>query len=410
MGLEKQLDDLSEADLAALVTDRYAESRMVDYKRELHGSADGMVKEFLADVSSFANALGGHLLYGIEEEAGEPTKVTGLDLPNTENEVLRLETSIRDGIVPRIPSVKVWPVKLSSGKTVIVIHVPRSYAAPHMVAFKSSSRFYARGSKGKYQMDIQEIRSAFLMEEGVADKVTAFHSERLNKIGTHDCPVALGSARALLVHTLPLAAFRRFRNSGLATVVRQKAQGLLRNGELYSQTAGRPNIDGYVVHRKERGGQIVWYEQLFLHGAIETVDTSFMGPDNWCKGRAVEQDLVQTVSRHLRVLRELQVDPPFVVMVSMRWVRGCRVVQQEGDEILNPPQETIDRDDVHLVETFVENLDCLGEVGSRVPCPSETPALPSVGTLLRDAIDSFWNAAGWPSSPYYRNGKWVGCP
>ncbi len=47
----------------------------------------------------------------------------------------------------------------------LVIRIPRSYGAPHMVTFQNTSRFYTRNSAGKHQLDVSEIRSAFALSE-----------------------------------------------------------------------------------------------------------------------------------------------------------------------------------------------------------------------------------------------------
>jgi hypothetical protein len=54
-------DDLSESDLSALIDAEVPEGLLVDYKRDAYGRGDADVKEFLKDVSSFANTAGGHL-------------------------------------------------------------------------------------------------------------------------------------------------------------------------------------------------------------------------------------------------------------------------------------------------------------------------------------------------------------
>ena len=51
---------------ALIVRGLKAEGRTLDYKRTLPGSTDEEKREFLADVSSFANAAGGDIVYGID--------------------------------------------------------------------------------------------------------------------------------------------------------------------------------------------------------------------------------------------------------------------------------------------------------------------------------------------------------
>jgi predicted HTH transcriptional regulator len=67
--IPKPLDHITEADLQALISDAVPEGRTIEYKRALPGNSDGEKKEFLADISSFANTSGGDLIYGMDESA-----------------------------------------------------------------------------------------------------------------------------------------------------------------------------------------------------------------------------------------------------------------------------------------------------------------------------------------------------
>nr|WP_290224223.1 ATP-binding protein [Trichocoleus desertorum] len=85
----KPLDEINENDLQALVTDQVAEKKTIDYKKELHGGSDKDRKEFFYDVSSFANAAGGYLVFGVEESEGIPTNVCGLEIDDLDATLLR---------------------------------------------------------------------------------------------------------------------------------------------------------------------------------------------------------------------------------------------------------------------------------------------------------------------------------
>ncbi len=76
MSLNKPLESITESDLQALVDAQTAEQRIMEYKQALLGNIADDKKEFLADVSSFANAAGGNLLFGIGGQAGIPVSLT----------------------------------------------------------------------------------------------------------------------------------------------------------------------------------------------------------------------------------------------------------------------------------------------------------------------------------------------
>jgi predicted HTH transcriptional regulator len=110
MTINKPIESISEADLQALVSDGVPEGKVIEYKESLPDNSYDNKKEFLADVSSFSNAAGGHLLLGIEEEAGIPVQICGLPGIDPDAEILRLENMLRDNIEPRIPSLSMRAV------------------------------------------------------------------------------------------------------------------------------------------------------------------------------------------------------------------------------------------------------------------------------------------------------------
>ncbi len=102
MALNRPLEAIEESDLQALVDNQVAERKTFEYKAVLPGNADADKKEFLADVSSFANASGGDLIYGIREQSGVPVELSGLELSDVDAEILRLESCIQTAIAPRL--------------------------------------------------------------------------------------------------------------------------------------------------------------------------------------------------------------------------------------------------------------------------------------------------------------------
>ncbi|MCH8193239.1 MAG: FAD-dependent oxidoreductase, partial [Planctomycetes bacterium] len=118
----------------------------------------------------------GALGRGIDEQrdangkpTGIPQSVGGLAGVNADAEKLRLEQSVRQGIASRIPGLRLRTIDGAQDGPVLIIRVPRSWAAPHMVTYKNWSRFYTRTSAGKHQLDVGEIRAAVLLSETIAD-------------------------------------------------------------------------------------------------------------------------------------------------------------------------------------------------------------------------------------------------
>jgi predicted HTH transcriptional regulator len=134
-------DDLSERDLLDQIQAGVPEGVLVEYKRDMYGRADAGVKEFLKDVSSFANTAGGHLIIGVDETDGVPTCISAL-YGSSEQELERLENLARDGIEPRIAGLRMKAVPITTGGFVVVLRIPRSWNPPHRVSARNTNRIY----------------------------------------------------------------------------------------------------------------------------------------------------------------------------------------------------------------------------------------------------------------------------
>jgi predicted HTH transcriptional regulator len=95
--IPKAFDQIKEHDLQSLVYNGVLEGKTIEYKQELTISLDREKKEFLADVSSFANASGGDLIYGIVEDrdTGAPKSLEGIPIQNEDELIRKLEAQIR---------------------------------------------------------------------------------------------------------------------------------------------------------------------------------------------------------------------------------------------------------------------------------------------------------------------------
>ena len=172
--LPKPLNGLTFSDVAAMVAaSGLREGRTLDFKQAKVGSRDNDKKEFLADVSALANTAGGDIVFGITEAQGEATGAPGIDLPDPDAEVLRLEEILRTGLEPRLPRVELRWLPEPGGKGLLVVRTPRSFLGPHRVAFQGHAHFYSRTSAGKARMDVTELRTAFLSAEGLHHSIRA---------------------------------------------------------------------------------------------------------------------------------------------------------------------------------------------------------------------------------------------
>lgn len=157
--INKPIEQITEKDLQSLIDNAVSEHKTIEYKQTLQVDSDSERKEFLADVSSFANASGGELIFGISTEEEIPKALIGIDVTNAD--ITKLDSIIRDGIEARLPSVAIQPVPLSNSKNVLIIRIAKSWLSPHRVTYKGHDKFYSRSTNGKYSLDVSELRIAY---------------------------------------------------------------------------------------------------------------------------------------------------------------------------------------------------------------------------------------------------------
>jgi hypothetical protein len=297
--IAKSFDEIGKVDIESLVTSRETEGREIEYKKLLPGNSDEDKREFLHDASSFANATGGDLIFGIEAADGVPTAALGVPTTNADGEVLRLENIVRTSLDPRLLGLRTKAIPGFQKGPVILMRIPKSWAAPHMVTLKNSSRFFTRNSAGKHQMDVTEIRSAFLLSEGLADRLRRFRDQRLGMIVSGEPAGTMNSSSLVVCHLLPLAEAEI--KLPFEPSMAQQLQGELRPLG-YTAGSGRYNIDGFFVHYDSKS-QCQGYCQLFRTGAIEAANAQLMTLDaKMLFASGIEEHIIKAVESYLPVL------------------------------------------------------------------------------------------------------------
>jgi predicted HTH transcriptional regulator len=198
--------NITEADLRALITNEVREGKMIDYKRSLPGSADKDKKEFLADVSSFANTAGGDLIFGVAEVQGVPTDIVGVDVVDLDMELRRLDSIIASGLDPRI-RYSMRLVDCANNRRVVVIRCEHSWVGPHRVIFQEHDKLYGRNSAGKYPLDVGELRAAFTLSATTTDRIVGFRTDRIIALSNNDAPIPFVSDPKIVLHCIPIEAF-----------------------------------------------------------------------------------------------------------------------------------------------------------------------------------------------------------
>ncbi len=404
MIFDKTLGSITEPDIQALIDAQVAEQKTLEYKRILPDGSNSEKKEFLADVSSFANTAGGYILYGVEEQAGLPTKISGIQLDDVDACKLRLEDMLRNGINPRLPHVEIHPVALASGYYVLILHIQKSWLSPHRVVFQQYGHFYARSSAGKFQLDVTELRTAFELSGITAERIRDFRTERLSRISAGEEIPTLLEERSpkLVLHMIPSSAFNSSISVDLKVFNDYSRWDLVRPiavWDIAPPISTRFNLDGIARAAQWTRNAVApvmipsGYVQVFRNGIVEIVDVTILevnGENRVFSGEVFELRLLQAVKKHLELQRFLEVEPPMFIMVSLLGVKGYKIPR--GSYPANYTEE-IDRANLIMPEVMIDTFDVSND---------------HIAEIMRPIFDTTWNAANYPFSPNYNeDGKYV---
>jgi hypothetical protein len=374
------IERIDRDDLQGLIDGKAREAKNIEYKRETYGGKEADRAEFLADVSSFANAIGGDLVIGMDAVNGVPTKFTPF-LGNADAELLRLEQMARTGIEPRIPQLQMRTVSVETGGVVIIIRAPKSYRQPHRVIYVGKNRFWARSSAGKFEPNVDELRALFIRAPELAERMRQFRQERSDKISSGDTPVRLLDNRCLILHLVPFSHFE----FGPAISIEQ----VIRDANYFPPFGVKQrrdwqlNLDGITMLMSEQAAQQRSYVQIFRSGIIEAVDSCLSREQQSLDLKEIERSIVSYTYLHITGLRDCGIYPPFAVLVSLVGMKGIRLSLRKTSITSFIREQIVDREQLYLIEVILEQI---------------PTSIAELALALRPILDQLANVAGSISS------------
>ncbi|HEX3800884.1 MAG TPA: ATP-binding protein [Verrucomicrobiae bacterium] len=383
----KSITNAPAEELHALVTSGVADGWNVEFRTSLPLMTDAGQLEFLGDVCSFANGPGGNILYGATPRTDAPVELRGFDTLSVAQALTWLEEAVAAGISPRVIGIKFKIVEVTKQKSLLAIHVPKSWSGPHLVSFKDSNQFFSRNQHGKYLLNVGELRSAFLLTESLRDKLRNFRLERMNAITNRTLSIQLSTAPKTVLHIVPLCAFAPGFRIDVSQVAAMEP-GMFKPMQSRSLVT-HFNYDGMMAFSSMEKFAYS-YMQVFRNGCLEAGETLMLelrDGRKYIPGVAFEKEIIQCGERMVGLLRRLEVPPPYVAMLSFLGVKGYSMFI--GSMRWQSNAHHIERDDLYLDDVIIED-------------PTQ-----DFSQIIRPAFDQVWNSCGWAKSMNYDDaGKW----
>lgn len=364
MALDRPLKEIVKGDLTALIDSEVIEDKTIDYKETLPLEKPQDKKEFLKDITSFANTLGGHIVYGMKEEKSIPVDLIGISVDDTDKLKQRLDNLIRDGVNPRIYGYDVRAVPLSNGQFAVVVRIPRSFNPPHMVVLGGHRRFYGRTSSGTIPLNVEELKHLFLFSATTAERVRDFRAERLAKILANETPVPLIDGIKIVLHLVPSDALTQSKIYDLQPFS-DNPQNL--PNIRWKVHDGSYNFDGYYSSHayssvvKSSGAHS--YTQIFRNGIIEAATVYDYNPQRSVGEPKLllidyENAVENFVREILSIYHGMSISPP---IFSLLTITNCKdytlATSHEFDEFIGGAYP-FDHDSLVLPEVIIQDFEC----------------------------------------------------
>ena len=256
--------------LDKMIADGVEEGLSLDYKRaDSLAKTDGKKSEVTKDVSSFANASGGVLIYGVAEFEDEPRK----HLPERLDPIKRTEISKEwlDQVIqssqPRIEGVVIYPVTISDADNTVcyVVEVPQSHTA-HMAR---DHRYHKRHNFTTAQMEDYEVRDVMNRRTLPKIKASIFinrKTDRFKPEGT--IMVRLENVGRVLAHHVMVELEVPIDLNGIISVEDPVIMGNDEDGDYFLTRIGSGGMKGPVFP----GSYITLRRKIHTHARVENLD------------------------------------------------------------------------------------------------------------------------------------------
>ena len=245
-----------------------------------------------------------------------------------------------------------------------------------MVTYKNSSWFSSRTNGSQYQQDVSELPSVFTASAAFPEQIPRFRNDRLSKITAGKTPIILPDGAKIVLHLIPISNFRK--QSGLNLELLPIDNYKLLSPLKLSWYTRDYNIDGTVTSSTLTDGYGS-YLHVFRDGVIEACDAYMLYAQAdrlEIPALFLENELISATSNYLKLLKQVEIRPPVVILLSMLNVKGYSLIAPDRFSVHQNGRQ-VDRGTLILPDILIEDYDA------------------DVAQELRPIFDAIWQAGGW---------------
>lgn len=212
-----------------------------------------------------------------------------------------------------------------------------------------------------------------------------YRNERLGKIKSGEIPIKLDPvAPKIVLHIVPFGSLESAKRFDVSLLKPNYTGGLEPLSWCFNRGYSYPqhNYDGLV--REDPSSDS--YTQLFNDGKIEAVSTSILTTylSRVISANLYEQKTLESLKRYLEAQKQLGVEPPLFVMVSLLGVNEYTLSFENTNTWAYQNQDhRIDRSNLIVPEIMIDSYDC------------------TLAEAMKPVFDTIANAAKWSRSMNY---------
>lgn len=331
----KNITQIHFNDIERLITNKVPEGISIEYKSKLDITTGDQRKEFLYDITAFANSDGGVVLFGIKEEVDEkgqntgfPDQIVGISIDNEDSLLKQIEDVIQSSTNP---SLTAFDIKIidGSGVKILAIEIYQNLGLPIMVTYRGTNKFYKRRITGKYPVDVYELNQLFMRANRIHGELDNIRNSRVNLIKQEGFLPGIHDTEFALIHIIPVNHY--LQNKILPFDKQQIIELLADNLEPVGGRTHdrRRNFEGFLITDYDPAFKTIpSYVQVFRNGMIEFYTKTFHSIDGDRRIFFIgmmEIQIIEAIRSSMVIYGELTISPPFIVFLSLVGMKNFKL-------------------------------------------------------------------------------------